>query len=436
MRYLRTRTIALVAVLFIMIGVAAMIVVTGLMDGVQGFIRSHFKGTSADIRVQHRLVMDGLDGHWERVHGLLKDEYGTDKKIVAMAPRMAAAALLVGGKDLGPDAGDRFKGASLIGIDFEKEKKVTTFGPLFDRVADVDLAVPRADRDDPLQPRGRYPSIILGDSLAKELGVSLTRLGGFVTLFTGDLVRENGNAAVKRERTQVFRVAGCYSTGREDYDKLFAYVDRGTLRRLRFDDPKNSLDANSIHLRVANAADASEIAADLSRRYPNLHCLSWEQANRGELLAIDDQKRIMLVILFFIILVAAAAILGIVYLMVVEKTRDIGILRSMGLSRTRLVFVFTAYGGMLGMIGSALGVFIGLSLSDHLDDVVRFLSDLIGKQILAPEVYRFKEIPVSTDAGTVLWIVVAALLTSIVAAFAPAVMKAARLSPVDCLREE
>lgn len=435
LRYLRTRRVALVAIFAIALGVTAMIVTTALMDGVQRFLRDHFKGTNADIRVEHASARSGQIEHWERLRALLESELEENGgEIVAMSPRMVTPALALPGDRPRPEIEDRTRGILLVGIDFELERAVTRFDDLFGRVVEDGLRVPIARRQDPLAPSDGIPSIILGDTLANELGVSRTLEGGRVTLLTGDF--EDGKHEVSERRSGVFRVVGCFSTGRADYDKMFAYVDRDALRRLRFTDPSRHLDANAAHLRIVDSEHASELAWDLAGRYPGLECRAWQDVNRAELLSIQDQKKIILVILFSTVVIASAAILGIVYSMVVEKTKDIGILRSMGLDRYRLVLVFTAYGLSLGVIGSALGLFLGLQLTYGLDGVVGFLSDATGMRILDPDVYRFKTIPVHVEVPTVIVILASALGMSVVAAWVPAWLRIRRWSPVRCLREE
>lgn len=434
-RYLRTRRVALVAIAAIALGVMAMIVTTALMDGVQRFIRDHFKGTNADIQIEHSLARSGLIQHWSKLESLLRGELEANGgEIVAMSPRMITPALAMPSDEPRPEVEDRTRGVMLYGIDYRLERDVTPFDTLFEQVVDQDLRIPDEIRGDPLKPIDGVPSIILGDTLARELGVSRTKHGGMVTLMTGDV--DDGTLRLTNERSRAFRVVGCFSTGRADYDKQFAYIDRQDLRRLRFEKPSRSLDANKAFLRIVDSERASELAWDLERRYPGLLCRSWEDANRAELLSIQDQKKILLVILFSAVVIASAAILGIVYTMVVEKTRDIGILRSMGLGQHRLVLVFTMYGLLLGVIGSALGVFLGLQLTHSLDGVVAFLSDVTGMRILDPEIYRFKRIPVHIDTPTVLAIVATALVMSVGAAWVPAWLRIRRWTPVRCLREE
>jgi lipoprotein-releasing system permease protein len=417
--------------MFFTFGITAMIVVAGIMDGVQAFIRDQFRGTQADVTVYAHPVPRQ---HWRIVREALAGEsVERGGPIVAMAPRMTVPAVIIPGKDPAPGAEDRLQGVQVVGIDPELERQVTPLDRSLDLVVDENLRVPASERASLLDTIDGVPGILLGDSLARDLGVS--RSGrSLVTVLTGDPREERKDRIAGRP--QVYRVVGCYSTGKPEYDKQVAYVRRDQLRSHRYVRPDLERDADAVHLRVDDPDRATETAHALARRHPFLVARSFEEENRIQLLVIQDQKGLMLIILSAVILVAGAAIVGIVYMTVVEKTRDIGILRSMGLSRRRLVAVFTVYGGLLGLIGSGLGLLLGLQCAAHLDGLVAALSDLFGVQLLNPDIYPFKEVPVRVDPGTVATIVLASLGMSFLAAFLPAFFKAGFLSPVRCLRND
>lgn len=441
LRWLRTRRIALVAVFSIAVGVLAMIVVISLMDGVVAFLQEHFKGTQSDLSIRlgngagppQPKVWDGIR---ER---LLPEMAEAGGPIRALAPQAHLKALILPGDRPGPEHEDLVKGIFLIGVDWELEREVSPLRTLFGAVSDPDLRVPDAGMDAPLAP-GDPPPILLGDSLARALGVSRNSGAGggpgLVTVITGrPTTAPGGQPTFDTAQSRVFRVAGAFSTGREDYDGVHARLDRRELLRLKSARPETEIDCNEAHARLERPEEISEVLRDLGRRHPDLLFESWETTSRQELLALQDQKKIMVVILSFIIGVAAVAILGIVYLMVVEKTRDIGILRSMGMSRSRLVAIFTAYGFLLGAVGCAAGVVLGLQATAHLDRIVSWLSDLAGVDLLDPRIYKFKTVPTLVTASSVAQIVAAALGMSLLASLIPA-CKAASLPPVRALRSE
>ncbi len=439
LRYLLGRRIALVALLSIAVGVLAMIVVVALMDGVEDFLRGHFRGTQADLAIRHFERDNLARDHAETVTRMLAREMASEGgPILALAPRKEIHALLAPGERPGPDSEDAIRGIRLLGVDFELERRVVPYDRMMDDVAREDLRVPKDERENPLAPRG-IPSILLGDSLAEALGVSRSAAAAGldrVTLITGKPAKgTDGSPRFERARCTVFRVAGCFTSGREDFDGLHALIDRRELIALVAERPELEVDSSQLHAKLVDPSRAEEVARSLSERHPELGVWTWEAGNRGELLALRDQKRIMVVILSFIIGVAAVAILGIVYLMVVEKTRDIGILRSLGLERWRMVAVFTIYGVVLGVLGCVLGVVLGIQAARHLDAIVAFLSDLFGVQLLDARVYKFKSVPTRIEAKAVVSIVAAAIGMSFFASVVPS-LRAAVLAPVRCLKSE
>jgi lipoprotein-releasing system permease protein len=438
LRYLRTRRIALVAVFSIAVGVLAMIVVVSLMDGVLAFVRSHFQGTESDVEIQAVPHAGGLGVRWAEVSEALEPEMvGQGGPILALSPRVVWQSLIAPGDDPGPEQEDLIQGVRIVGVDWKLERSVTPLDAMLDAVERDDLRVPAASRDDPLA-ASDPPPILLGDSLAKALGVSRLPGADLVTLVAGrSKMDAEGHPTFEGEaRSRIFRVAGCFTTGREDFDIAHVLLSRFEALRMKSDRPETISDFYSVHARLRDPSRVGEVVAGLRERHGGrLAFTSWQERRNQELLALDDQKRIMVVILSFIILVAGVAILGIVYLMVVEKTRDIGILRSLGLSRVRLVAVFTAYGAMLGMIGCVIGILAGLQVTANLDAIVTWLSRRLDVQLLDPRIYRFKSVPTNVQASSVAMIGAVAFAVSLVASLVPA-LRAALLPPVRALRSE
>lgn len=434
LRYLVTRRVALLAIAIIAVGVMSMIVVVSLMDGVQGWIIRHFQETQADITVLPRRGGTSLDGLLSALEPRLQEPGAT---LAGAGARLVVPALIIPGSAGTVLAEDSVEGIRLVGIDFERERTVTDFGSLFSDVSDASLATPKSRRSNPLRSLDGRPSILLGDTLAALLGVTPDaggKFGGTVTILPAPVhLGRRDDASIRRQATE-FRVAGCFSSGRSDYDKLYAFVDRQVLRAIREPDGSGP-EATSVHLKLVPGADAEAEARSLSAASPNWEFTAFSDARRQDLLMIRDQKRIMMVILSFIIAVAAVAITGLVFMTVVEKTRDIGILRSMGLSRTRMVATFTLYGLLIGVLGSLAGLALGLKVANNLDAVVGFLSKLTGVRLLDPEVYRFKKIPVLITPGAVWSILATTLAMSLVSALVPA-SKAGLMAPVRCLRSE
>ena len=139
--------------------------------------------------------------------------------------------------------------------------------------------------------------------------------------------------------------------------------------------------------------------------------------------------------LFLIIAVAGFGILAIFFMIVVEKTRDVGILKALGASRGGIMGIFLAYGLSLGLVGSGVGLVLGLLFVRYINEIADVLGRLMGHQVFDPSVYYFFKIPAIIDPLTVTWIVFGALAIAVAAAVFPA-RRAAALHPVEALRYE
>ena len=147
------------------------------------------------------------------------------------------------------------------------------------------------------------------------------------------------------------------------------------------------------------------------------------------------ETAILNVLLFMIIAVAGFGILAIFYMIVVEKTRDIGILKSLGAHSGGIMGVFLAYGLSLGIVGSGAGLVIGLVFVANINSIADVLARIMGQEVFDPTIYYFQQIPTVVEPFTVSWIVAGAILIAVGASILPA-RRAARLHPVEALRYE
>jgi lipoprotein-releasing system permease protein len=159
------------------------------------------------------------------------------------------------------------------------------------------------------------------------------------------------------------------------------------------------------------------------------------ELNRTFLGALRHEKIIMGVILTLIIVVAAFNITSTLIMVVMEKTKDIGILKSIGASPTSIMTIFVADGLMVGGVGTLLGIIFGYALANSLDSVVNLMGRMFGIELFPSDIYYFDKIPVDTSVFDTCWIAASAVALSLAASLYPA-WQASRLDPVEALRYE
>jgi lipoprotein-releasing system permease protein len=151
--------------------------------------------------------------------------------------------------------------------------------------------------------------------------------------------------------------------------------------------------------------------------------------------ALVVEKRLLTVLMFFLVLMACGTILAILYMMVLEKRREIGILKALGAPMNGLLQLFLLNGGVIGFLGSIFGVGAALLFLRYINNIEAFLSDVFGLKVFSKEVYVFDSLPVVYDVESIVFMGTATVVFSLIAAFVPAYI-AARSDPVRSLRNE
>jgi lipoprotein-releasing system permease protein len=162
---------------------------------------------------------------------------------------------------------------------------------------------------------------------------------------------------------------------------------------------------------------------------------TWRDMQGPLLSAVQLETTILNILLFLIIAVAGFGILATFFMIVVEKTRDVGILKSLGAPSGGVMSIFLGYGLSLGIAGSLAGLALGLLFVDQINVVAGWIEKVTGQEVFDPTVYYFSEIPVVVNPLTCLWVVIGAVGIAVIASVLPA-RKAAKLHPVEALRYE
>jgi len=384
-RYLLSRrrerfvsVIAAIAVTGVAVGVAALIVVLAVMTGFDQDLQAKIVGANAHLVIQ----ADGVVADPDAVIARL-----------AQIPAVVAAAPFVQGQVL-LSAGPATTGALLRGIDPAREPRVTQ--------------VAQSLVEGPVDPGA--DGIILGRALAERLGA---RRGDALTVITP-----------AHRAPRVLQVAGLFASGMYDYDANLVFTRLETAQGLL----GLGGGATGVGVRVADPLRADRVQVEVRRAlgYP-YWVLTWMEQNRNLFAALKLEKVVMFLVLTLIVLVACFTVVATLLMMVIERTRDIGILRALGATSGGVRAVFTAVGLAVGGFGTLLGLVGGVAVCELLRRY-QFVK-------LPADVYYLDHLPVQMAWPDVGLILVAAFVISWLACLYPASV-AARLKPVEALRYE
>ena len=234
-------------------------------------------------------------------------------------------------------------------------------------------------------------------------------------------------------------VVDVFKSGMSEYDSSLVYCNLEFLQEVRgmVDPTTGARSVTSIQIKLKNYDNADEVVSRLKATFPpGLYTVrTWEQKQGPLLAAVEVESAILNVLLFLIIAVAGFGILAIFFMIVVEKTRDIGILKALGAGSNGVMSIFLSYGLGLGIVGSGVGVFLGLMFVKHINTIEEWITWMTGRKVFDEKIYYFPEIPTLVNPMMVLWVATGAMIIAVMASILPA-RRAARLHPVQALRYE
>ncbi len=457
-RYLRTRYIALASIISVMLGVATMIVVNSVMSGFSEKMRDRLHGVNADITIDAN-SMQGFRNP-DEVMQLVRDVAGD--KVLAMAKTIETPGLLTityQGQSIqrvvqimGIEPEDRARTGDFAEflVDENDNKMPASFhvGEDLKRLAPAarfiepdDDAAFREIRQRDIDAQVPDLGAIIGVSLA-----SIHRPGEKKDLFIaprGAKVILSFVSAGQQPKPEhdSFTVVAFSKTGMSEFDSTHVFVPLKRLQFLRqMGDGEGRGAVNQVQVKVRPGVDLEAMSRDLNaaltRKWPlGFNVQSWEQKQVILLSAVAVEQSILNILLFFIIAVAGFGILAIFSMIVVEKTRDIGVLKALGASSSGIRGIFLGYGLLLGLVGSGVGMLGGLVFVWKINEIEKWLSKVTGRKVFDDAIYYFPEIPTKVEPFTVAWIVGGALLIAVLASIWPA-HRASKLHPVRALRFE
>jgi lipoprotein-releasing system permease protein len=267
--------------------------------------------------------------------------------------------------------------------------------------------------------------VIVGEVIAERLGLAP---GDSLTVLVPTVSAGGAPAPKLRE----FTVAGTFEVGLQDHDGTLVFAHLDDVRALA---PQGAA-GEGLRVRVHDVLTAPAVAARLRALLPgDFEVSDWTQDNANYFRAIRIEKTMMSLILLLIVAVAAFNIVAMLVMVVTDKRTDIAILRTLGAAPRRVMGIFITQGLVIGWLGVALGVVLGVALALHVDTIVPFLERTLRFQILDADVYYITAIPAEVHWRNVVTIALLALLLTALATVYPAI-RAARTAPAEALRYE
>jgi lipoprotein-releasing system permease protein len=397
-RYLTARrkqafisVITAISILGIMIGVAALVIAIALITGFQEDVQAKILGATSHIMVQD-LSNEGL-GHYREIAAKIQAERG----VVSVTPVVYNEVLITGLV--------KTNGALLKGIDFERERAGSAWLQHLEAGRIPEAGGPRE-------------GILLGRELAFEIGA---QVGDSVAVVTPSSNLSPLGLIPKRKR---FEVTGIFNTGLYEFDSTTALVSLATAQKLFGLEDRVSF----LQVKIRNIFEAGKIAERIKAALPpTVYITTWMDLNKNLFSALKLEKNIMFLTITLIVIVAALNIIATLILMVMEKTRDIGILMALGATPGSIRRVFFYQGALIGVLGTGLGAVLGLAWC--------WLANTFQLIKIPVDIYQISHVPFRLRPVDLLAIVGVTLAISFVSTLFPA-RRASKVDPVVALKYE
>lgn len=409
-RYLRARrkeggisVIAWYALIGVMLGVAALIVVQAVMIGFREEFTDRILGVNAHVTIY------SADYDIDTNRARAFTDYREITEAVATVPGVLRAAPIISSQVMAAANGQN-SGVQIFGESLADLKTLPLIVNPESFTGDIE---------------NFNDGVAIGSGIARALNL---RVGDFIQLISPDgAVTPFGTTP----RINDYEVTYIFRVGRADIDRTRIYMP--------FDEAQSFFNkeglADEVEVMVADPQSVDEMRATLHDASGGALIWTWRDANGAFLSALDTERRVMFIILSLVVLIAAMNIISGLVMLVKNKGRDIGILRTMGLTQGSIMRVFFICGSLIGVIGTLMGLALGTSFAYFIADLQHFLEWISGNQLWNPEIKYLTEIPARLRWEDVLATVVISLGLSLTITIIPA-RNAAKLSPVEALRYE
>ena len=395
------------------LGVMALIVVIAVMSGFSKDLRDKILGTNSHVVVSNmnRAMVENYDGILKKVRSV--------EGVMAAAPFIMNQVMLING--------DRVSGIVVRGIDPEKEETVSDLGKnmVSGTVSDLKTKSSFSGEIKGREKKNRA-GIILGKELSRRLGVGV----GDIVSMVSPVSRVTPVGLIPRMK--LFKVVGVFESGMYEYDANLSFILLKSAQK--FFSMKNGV--SGIEVRVADIEQAGNIASVIQKElgFPYL-VRDWMRMNRNLFSALKLEKVVMFIILILIIFVAAFNIVSTLFMLVMEKAKEIAILKSMGASCSSIMKIYSYQGLVIGLVGTFLGCAAGFVIVPNLNEIVGSIESIFGIVAFPSDVYYLDRLPSKIQYMDSFLIIIFSVVICLVASLYPA-WRASKLDLVDGLRYE
>jgi len=415
LRYLRAKRkqifvsiITFISIAGIFLGVAALIIVLAVMNGFENDLRNKILGINSHV------VLMQYTGAMKDYRKVMNEVEQVDG-VVAATPFIFSQAML---RNEG-----RTSGVVLRGISVDSAFKVINLGKMhegnIDYLSDKQKITTESGMD-----TSALPGIVIGKELAKNMGLLLFDP---VSIISPMGISTPMGMVPKMKK---FVVVGIFDSGFYEYDSTLAYISlRDCQEFLNLEERVTGLE-----IKVNDIYKANIIAKSVEKKlgFP-FWARNWMEMNKNLFSALRLEKRVMFIILSLIVLVAAFNIICSLIMIVMEKNKDIAVLKSMGATSGSIMKIFVYQGVTIGAIGTLMGCMGGLAVALNLEKISVSIENLFGFKILPGDVYYLSQLPSHVNYGDVVIIVIGTMLICFLSTIYPS-RRASKLDPAEALR--